>query len=239
MSTLSEDIERRLREQAGLYVIVEEQDGALVLSGLVDTEDDRAAALDVVGEMAPGYEVDDDIEVSAGIPEQTTAGRLMEGGAGMFADAEADLDMEAEAIEPGDFTDQPIEEYGDYAAGPSSSFEEDEASDGDEVFVPPTDPVGTDREVIGGLSTTSMDEVDVEPSSDGSLGDEAIRDAILRELREDAMTTDLQIEVTVLEGLVTLTGTVPSIDSAESAEEVAARVPGVVEVDEELDVEEL
>ncbi|MGE0135345.1 MAG: BON domain-containing protein [Dehalococcoidia bacterium] len=239
MSALSDDIERRLREQAGLYVAVEEDGGALVLSGLVDTESDRATALDVVREMAPGYRVDDGIEVSAGIPEQTTEGRLMEGGAGMFVDAEADLEMEQEAIEPGDFTDQPIEEYGDYAAGPSSGFEEDEASEGDEVFVPPTDPVGTDREVIGGLSTTSMDEVDVDPSSDGELGDEAIREAILRELREDAMTTDLAIEVAVIERVATLTGTVPSIDSAESAEEVAARVPGVVEVSEELDVEEL
>jgi osmotically-inducible protein OsmY len=53
------------------------------------------------------------------------------------------------------------------------------------------------------------------------------------------MTTDLVIDVDVLEGNVVLRGTVPSIDSAESAEEVAARVPGVIEVDEELDVEEL
>lgn len=69
MSALSDDIERRLREQAGLYVAVEEDGGALVLSGLVDTESDRATALDVVREMAPGYRVDDGIEVSAGIPE--------------------------------------------------------------------------------------------------------------------------------------------------------------------------
>ena len=84
-----------------------------------------------------------------------------------------------------------------------------------------------------------MDDVSVERSSDGRLGDEAIRDAILRELREDAATTDLNLEVDVEEGLVTLRGTVQSLDDVESAEEVAARVPGVIEVNEELDVEDL
>ena len=38
-------------------------------------------------------------------------------------------------------------------------------------------------------------------------------------------------------GVVRLTGRVESIDDAESAEEVAARVPGVLEVDEALDTE--
>ena len=80
------------------------------------------------------------------------------------ADAEGDLEAEEEAIEPGDFTDQPIMQYGDYAAGPSSGFEDDEASEGDEVFVPPTDPVGTDREVIGGLGLLHAVEVTHRPA---------------------------------------------------------------------------
>lgn len=239
MTTLTDDLERRLREQAGLYIAVEEDGGRLVLSGLIGSESERATALDVVAEAAPGYEVDDNLEVSVGIPEMTAVGTLAEAGEGMFPDAEGDLEAEDEAIEPGDFTDQPIMQYGDYAAGPSSGFEDDEASEGDEVFVPPTDPVGTDREVIGGLATTSMDEIEVERSSDGTLGDEAIRDAVLRELREDAATTDLVLEVDVVEGLVTLRGPAPSIDAVESAEEVAARVPGVTEVVEELDVADL
>jgi osmotically-inducible protein OsmY len=239
MSALTAEIERRLEERANLHIAVEEAEGRLVLTGLVETEDERATALDLAAEVAPDYELDDNLDVTTGIPEETSEGTLEEAGAGMFPDAEADLEEEAEAIEPGDFTDQPVMEFGDYAAGPSSSFEDDEASEGDEVFVPPTDPVGTDREVIGGLGTTSMDDLSVERSSDGQLGDEAIRDAILRELREDAATTDLVIDVEVLEGNVTLRGTVPSVDAAERAEEVAARIPGVVEVDEELDVEEL
>jgi osmotically-inducible protein OsmY len=239
MSALTAEIERALEEQANLHIAVEEDGDKLVLTGHVDTEDERSTALDIVAEVAGGYEIDDNIDVTVGLPKETELGTLEEGGAGMFPDAEANLEGEEEAIEPGDFTDQPVMQYGDYAAGPSSAFEEDEASEGDETFVPPTDPVGTDREVIGGLATTSMDDLSVERSSDGRLGDEAIRDAILRELREDAATTDLNLEVEVEEGLVTLRGTVQSLDDVESAEEVAARVPGVIEVNEELDVEDL
>lgn len=240
MSALTVEIERQLEERADLHIMVEEDAGKLVLSGHIDSEDERATALDIVVEASGGgYEVDDNLDVTVGIPEETDLGMLEDGGRGMFPDAEADLESEDEAIEPGDFTDQPLQQYGDYAAGPSSSFDEDEASDGDEVFVPPTDPVGTDREVIGGLATTSMDDLSVERSSDGRLGDEAIRDAILRELREDAATTDLVVEVKVLEGLATLRGTVQSVDDVENAEEVAARLPGVVEVSEEFDVEDL
>lgn len=239
MSALTAEIERQLEERANLHIMVEEDAGKLVLSGNIESEDERTTALDIVAEVSGDYEIDDNLEVTVGIPEETDLGSLEDSGAGMFPDAEADLEAEDEAIEPGDFTDQPVQQYGDFAAGPSSSFAEDEAAEGDEVFVPPTDPVGTDREVIGGLATTSMDDISVERSSDGRLGDEAIRDAILRELREDAATTDLVVDVEVFEGSVTLRGSVPSVIDVENAEEVAARVPGVVEVDEELDVEDL
>lgn len=99
--------------------------------------------------------------------------------------------------------------------------------------------MGDGDHVIGGFQATSMDAIDVERSSDGSMGDEAIRDTILTELREDAATTSLSIEVTVFRGIVTLTGQVADIDDVESAEEVAGRVPGVVEVIEELEVERM
>lgn len=74
----------------------------------------------------------------------------------------------------------------------------------------------------------------VDESADSALGDESIRDAVLRELREDAATTALAIDVGVTEGVVRLTGRVPDLDDAESAEDVATRVPGVVEVAEDL-----
>lgn len=227
-SSLAREVEQRLRDDAELYIDVSEAGGRLVLTGLLSTESERAIALDVVHEVAPDAEVDDNLEVDGVLP----------GGLGV-ADVEAGAE-DVEAIEPGDFTDQQTIHFGEDAAGPTSAFEDDEASSGAEVFVPPIDPVATDREVIGGLQTSSMDDVEVEPSAlDGALGDEAIRDAILRELREDAQTRDLEVDVEVTEGRVVLRGHVLFLEDVDAAEEVTARVPGVEEVEEELEVDGL
>jgi osmotically-inducible protein OsmY len=67
-------------------------------------------------------------------------------------------------------------------------------------------------------------------------GDEAIADDVRRELREDALTTDLEIRVLVRSGVAYLYGSVATLDDVEAAEEVASRVPGVIEVREELEV---
>ncbi len=111
----------------------------------------------------------------------------------------------------------------------------------DTAYEPPIDPVITlDRndnvQVLGGFSASSMESVEVERSSDSTIGDEAIVEAVLRELREDAATTALEIDVTVVQGVVRLRGSVQDVVDAENAEEVASRVPGVVEVVEELKV---
>ena len=55
-------------------------------------------------------------------------------------------------------------------------------------------------------------------------------------LRHDAATTDLAIEVTVEQGIVRLRGRVRGPEDVDAAEEVAARVEGVKEVVEELQV---
>jgi hypothetical protein len=117
----------------------------------------------------------------------------------------------------------------------------DPEEEDDTAYCPPIDPVvTTDRHgnprVLGGFSSSSMESIEVEPSSDGTLGDEAIVEAILRELREDAATTALQIDVRVAGGVAHLHGTVADIVDAGNAEEVAARVPGVIEVVDELKV---
>jgi osmotically-inducible protein OsmY len=65
-------------------------------------------------------------------------------------------------------------------------------------------------------------------------GDEAIADDVRRELREDAMIAFLSVDVAVNDGVVTLRGYVPHLEDADAAEEVAARVPGVVEVQDHL-----
>ena len=69
-------------------------------------------------------------------------------------------------------------------------------------------------------------------------GDEAIADAIRRELREDSSTTALEITVDVFRGVARLRGKVADLADAENAEAVASMVPGVREVREELKVDE-
>lgn len=107
--------------------------------------------------------------------------------------------------------------------------------EGAEPYFPPTDPVlTTDRhgepQVLGGFSSGSMDDVHVARSADHQLGDEAIADAIRRELAQDATTMDLRINVEVRDGVATLSGPVDGMEDGENAEEVASRVPGVKEV---------
>jgi osmotically-inducible protein OsmY len=228
---LAREVEQRLRDDAELFIAVAEDGGRLVLTGLLSTESERAIALDVVHEVAPDIEVDDNLEVDGVLP----------GGLGVAdVQAGAGIDAGESTLEPGDFTDQTTIRFGEEAAGPTSAFEDDEVSSGAEVFVPPIDPVGTDREVIGGLQASSLDAVEVELSAlDGMPGDEAIRDAILRELREDAQTRDLELDVEVTAGQVLLSGHVLFLQDIDAAQEVAARVPGVLDVDEQLGVDGL
>lgn len=118
----------------------------------------------------------------------------------------------------------------------------DPVAEGDEVYVPPMDPVvGAGRHgdvtVLGGFSPSAAEEIRPRRSaSDGQIGDEAIVDAVQSALRHDSATTDLAIEVTVERGIVRLRGTVPGPEDVDAAEEVAGRVEGVQEVIEELEV---
>lgn len=235
MSALTDAIEQRLSEDADLYLAVtEDNPGVLVVSGLVESEELRQAAMDIVHDMASDRRVVDDIEVEGALPHDISELPVSaDGEQGLEADAEGD------SVEPGDFSSQDFVDSAAEAAGPTGSLETDDVSEGDQVYVPPVDPPRERGEFLGGTQFSSMDDLSVERSSDGTLGDEAIRDAILRELREDAATTDLTVEVDVIEGLVKLSGMVPTLDDAEAAEEVASRVPGVVDVEEELEVANL
>lgn len=118
----------------------------------------------------------------------------------------------------------------------------DPVAAGDEVYVPPTDPVITNDgpggvAVLGGFSVTAAESVTpARSASDGQIGDEAIADAVRDALRLDAATTDLQVRVAVRDGIVYLRGSVVEVGDAENAEEVARRVEGIVDVVEELDV---
>ncbi|MCK9519570.1 MAG: BON domain-containing protein [Dehalococcoidia bacterium] len=247
-------IERQLAEAELEGLIVEEFDDHVVVSGIVENEEERERALEVARDVAGDRRVDDSIDISGVMPATIDEIELL-GGFDRTIDRElsevdtntfegATVGYEEEVLEAGDYQREgQFTTSGWEASGPSSAIEEDVVSEGDSVFSPPIDPVSrwnpqTHRtEIIGGLQQSSMDSVEVERSaSDGEYGDEAIADAIRRELREDAATTDLEIGVAVFQGVAVLRGRVPYLEDAESAEEVAARVPGVAEVREELEV---
>jgi hypothetical protein len=139
-----------------------------------------------------------------------------------------------------DFTDQSDLRDPSEASGANNSGADDPAAEGDAVYSPPIDPVvKTDThgraEILGGFG--SEDDSPVERSaSDGRLGDEALADAVRRRLAEDSATTDLPIIVAVRNGVAHLRGQVTDRDDADNAESVAASVPGIREVVEELEV---
>jgi osmotically-inducible protein OsmY len=236
MATLAEHIERRLA-RAGLPAAVEEVDGKLVLTGMVMTEEERRAVLDIAAAEAPLMEIEDNIEVGGVLAEEI--GGLRVSGLGTEAGETSEPETSDETFMPGDFEDQRLLKDPLAASGPSES-EGDLVAEGEVSYVPPTDPVMTSaNEVLGGFAITSMDQVGAARSSDETIGDEAIADAVRRELAEDAATAGLDIEVTVEQGVVRLRGRVTDIEDAENAEEVASRVPGVVSVEEELELETL
>jgi hypothetical protein len=114
--------------------------------------------------------------------------------------------------------------------------------DSEEVYFPPVDPparagVTNSREgLVAGFEPDSMESMDVDPSASGGPGDEALADAIRRELREDSATADLAVHVHVVEGVAYLHGQVADLDDVENAEDVAGRIPGVREVVEKLEI---
>jgi osmotically-inducible protein OsmY len=230
---LTRRIEAQLAE-AGLQVTVEQSDGSLILSGIVESEEAREAANDIVARVAPRARIDNQLDVQSVLPtdvddfvgDEPTA---------ELAETRAEV---AEQIEP-DFTDEPGLSDPIEAAGANSSDSDDPAETG-EVYTPPTDPVVTtglhgEARVLNGFD--SGEDLTVEPSAlDGRPGDEALADAVRRELAEDAATTDLEIVVAVRNGVAHLRGLVPDLDDADNAESVASRVPGIREVVEELDV---
>ena len=238
-ASLASTIERAIEERAGLSgVVVEETDDAIVLSGRVDSTEARQAAADIAGELAAGKRLDNDLEVEDLLP--VTVADFNAGGpsAGDLPETVTEIRRAGGEIDP-DFTDQPVSTTGLEMSGV------DTLEETGEPYFPPTDPVVTadergDLEVLGGFSPTSTDTIEVAPSASGAApGDEALADAIRRELREDALTIDLRIDVAVRNGVARLRGEVSALQDAENAEAVAGRVPGLRDIVEELTVREL
>lgn len=234
---LTARLEQQLAD-AGFQIAVEDSDGSLILSGIVDTEEAREAVVDLVNQTAPSARVDNQIEVETVLP--TDIDRFASDAPTAEMDDSLNEIVAADGeLEP-DFTDQRMIADPNEAMGADSWGPEDVSQSG-EVYSPPNDPVVTtdargEVEVLGGFGTEE-DEQPIEPSAmDGQPGDEALADAIREELRLDAATADLSIFVAVRNGVAHLRGRVEDMDDADNAEAVASRVPGVREVVEELEV---
>src|SRR4051812_14025196 len=199
--TRAEQIARAIRETAGLDVVVEEQDGRIILEGVVDSERGRQAAEDVAADLSDGAEIDNALDVGDTLPTSVDD----------FEDIEPTAELveeRSEVVEDGgelnpDFTDQPLEDLWETSDPVTGSGDDLEDDDGNFAFVPPVDPVTTtdaygQAVILGGFETASTDDIEVEASAeDRLLGDEAIADAVRRELRKDAATTDLDVRVVV------------------------------------------
>jgi hypothetical protein len=237
------ELEETITREAGVYVAAQVSDDEIELTGMVTTEGEHQAAIEVAREfLGDRWQIVDNIEVSSVLPESLEGMELSTGDAGDFPSATPETEDD-ESLEPGDFMDQEILENAEGAAGPTAISDIDQDySEGEEVYVPPTDPPsdGAD-EIIGGFQTTSMDQETPDEGGGHSAlisgpPDEEIRDHVLHELREDSETTALEIEVEVRNGIVLLRGLVEDVLDAEAAEAVAARVDGVREVREELEL---
>lgn len=239
---LADRIQQQLQREARMNVQVDERDGTIVLSGSVDSRDARAAAERVAASLAPNHSIENGIEVAQSTTEDINwlRGRHEE----EQNPAEPVVGPETELTDTGvagSVLDQPLETdetdvVDDTVADLEPPVEPDPA------YFAPTDPVtGPDEHgnltVVGGWTPTSDDGIAVNPSYEDNLpGDEALAEAVERELHEDAQTTALSLDVSVENGVVHLRGRVDGLEDAEAAQDVASRVPGVVDVIDETQV---
>ncbi len=239
MSTSDKAIEQNIREMlddAGIdvSVIVERRIARLI--GPVDSERLRDAALDIASSVDGVRQIDDEMSYEVISPDMATEPNDNDEQFG-YADRQALQD------------DIPDEED-DFSADEGTVDQIAVIEDGATYF-PPVDPVvepsrtSRDLEIVGGFQAEATDDTEEEEEEafDESVplnaedrlierDDDDILDDVVRELHEDSETTNLNLRVDVVRGVVYLRGDVQSIDDAENAEEVASRVPGVVSVED-------
>lgn len=237
MQINTEALEHAIEEVVDVSTAIEVDGDTLVVTGIIDSAEERQAILDVLNDLEPSIRVVDNLAIGGVMPDEIGELNVSETEVGGFAGAQPGL-RDDESLEPGDFTDQQLLNDPQVASGPSGTHADDDVSEGDDVYIPPTDPVrSADGEILGGFQTTA-DQPEPIPVSEVVPGfaDGALEEAVLHELREDASTAGLIIEVSSNQGVITLRGQVNDIDDAENAQAVASRIPGVVEVRDELDL---
>lgn len=222
------DLAQRYADELGL-TINEGLDVEVVGPEDAFEDDDRAAQgfgdLNAVRVNAG----DDSVRIDAGNDDDERAGSNESGGYDGEQDGENVISLDAS------FTDDP---------GTSNVID---VVENGATYFPPTDPPtgrADDNDgftVLSGFAGSSTDSIGAdadEPEDDTNrlVTDDELADIVRRELREDAVTTDLDIRVTAVGGTVILRGEVDTLEDAENAEAIANEVPAVVEVREELTI---
>lgn len=217
-------------EDAGIFVGTEVDGDTVVLSGEVDSVENRQAAMDVARATLghAGVRFVDAIDVMDIAPDTVfeDSPRLSTAEYWDNETAGAPHDPNRSAIEfDPDFTD----DIG--TTDPQIAVAEGVP------YFPPTDPVvrpadnAEELDILNGFAPDAMDDPALRNTP---RGDDEIAHDVARALRNDASTTDLAIAIGARGGVVVLRGDVPTLEDAENAEAVASNVAGVVEVREEL-----
>ena len=244
-SQLAAQIQDRLQRDEHMSVQASARDGTIVLSGTAGSQAARESAERIATALAGGMPIENGIEVetteTADInrprgyhEEQQNLSEPVVGPDTMLTDTGVAASVLDQPLETND-----TDVVDDTVADLEPPVEPDPA------YFAPTDPVtGPDEHgnltVVGGWTPTSDSEIGVNPSYEDNLpGDEALGEAVERELHEDAQTTALSLDVSVENGVVHLRGRVDGLEDAEAAQDVASRVPGVVDVVDETQVASL
>jgi len=240
---LAAEVDRLLKEEAGIYAAVRVGAGVAYLDGVVESAEQRDAAGDLAALVTGIVRVQNDLDVEEfGQPgQETRADEARADTSYQMLDRERVLNPDPlrELGEP-DFNEPIPVIGGDMTTDALIAVEEGIP------YMPPTDPVvrpsnsEQELDIITGFGETSIDEfpdtLATTAFGDAPAGDEDIRQQVVEALSSDAATTDLVIDVIVRNGVVHLRGRVATLDDADAAEEVAGRVPTVREVREELQV---
>jgi len=244
MNPNDQELEKEIQtllDEAQIPVAVVVEDRVARLIGAVESPRLRQAAIDLASASRQIKRVDDEMNYEVVSPDMASEPQD-DDEEFAFADEEALVD---------DLSDEDADFQASVEPREDSTLDYQEVFEDEETYFPPTDPVvepklhGGDLDVIGGFQPEATDDTDEEeseaydesvPLADGDRvilrDDEDIRDDVIRELREDALTTDLKLDIDVRHGVVFVNGTVQTLDDAENAQSVASRVAGVVDVED-------
>ncbi len=202
------DIIEHLRS-AGLTLTVSVEDGILQLEGIVTSEKEREAALDLAGWVTGIQSVVDDMELR----------EIDIDSPNVLFQSFTSFDEMDEDDDSGGITDNPMIAVSEGLA-----------------YFPPTDPptrisdTSGDLEVASGFMSTALEDDEAEEDFGARVEDGELVERVLRNLHQDARTTALKLYASAINGTLVLSGFVQDNLDSELAVAVASETPGVQDV---------